>query len=124
MKKDLFLFLLIVSFILSAGCADVEIPGAGQILKHPLGPGSVKVGMKKDKVVDIYGEPDITDTVTSDYWVGTREEWIYRADLSTLPVGAGYLGQDLYLYFDGDNVTNIGNKSLGKESKNVKKTSR
>ncbi|MGB2630154.1 MAG: hypothetical protein WBD24_03845 [Candidatus Omnitrophota bacterium] len=124
MKKDFFLFLLIVSFLISAGCADVDLPNTGQIIKNPLGPGSVKIGMLKDKVVDIYGEPDIKGTVTSDKWIGTREEWIYWADLSTLPVGAGYLGQDLYIYFDGDNVTNLSNEPLGKESKNAEKTSR
>ncbi|MFQ5952007.1 MAG: outer membrane protein assembly factor BamE, partial [Candidatus Omnitrophota bacterium] len=99
-----------------AGCADIEIPKTSQLIKNPL-PNTVRVGMTKDQVVDIYGDPNIKDTVVSDKWAGTREEWIYKAEMSALPVSTNYLGEDLYLYFDGDNLTNVSKEPLGKEAK-------
>ena len=115
MNKYLLIGIVLLCVVVS-GCADVEIPGAKEIIKNPLGPGSVKIGMTKAQVVEIYGDPSIKGTVISKKWNEPREEWIYRADISTLPVGAGYLSEDLYLYFDGKNLTNISNKSLGKET--------
>jgi hypothetical protein len=115
LKNHLLIVGLIVPFILVAGCADIEAPKASQVIKNPLGPGSVKVGMTKPQVIDVYGEPDIRGTVTSDKWGGPREEWIYRGRYSALPVSAGYLAEDLYLYFDGQNLTNISKKPLGKQ---------
>ena len=118
--KNYSLALMVIFCILISGCAGVEAPKPDEILKNPLGPGSVKVGMTKAQVVNIYGEPDIKGTVDSGKWSDTREEWIYEARASALPVSAGYLGEDLYLYFDGDNLTNISKKPLGKEIPDVK----
>ena len=100
--------------ILLAGCADIEVPQGERFLKDPAGEGSLKTGMTKAQVVSVYGEPDIKGTVISDEWNEPREEWIYNATASVLPVGAGYLSEDLYLYFDGKNLTNISRKPLGK----------
>ena len=124
MNRTILLFVCI-SFLLVSGCADVEIPKPKEFISRPTGPGgSIKIGMSKDKVVDVYGEPDLKDTVVSDKWGGPREEWIYKAEFSAFPVSAGYLGEDMYIYFDGDNVTDISSRPLGKESEDVKKTSR
>jgi hypothetical protein len=71
--------------------------------------------MTKAQVVEIYGEPDVKADTVSDKWGGMREEWVYRARYSALPVSAGYLSEDLYLYFDGENVTNISKEPLGKQ---------
>ncbi len=108
------LLCLALSCLFLAGCADVEIPKTRQLLKQPLGEGSLKVGMNRDRVVSVYGEPDMKGTVISDKWAHPREEWIYRARISGLPVGAGHLAEDLYLYFDDENLTNISRKPLGK----------
>jgi hypothetical protein len=113
LKKFLALGLLIV-YGLTAGCADVEFPNTSEFIKDPLS-SPVKIGMTQDQVVDIYGEPSIKSTVVSDKWGKPREEWIYRAS-SGLPVGTAYLSRDLYLYFDGENLTNISRESLGKEA--------
>lgn len=100
--------------IFLSGCADIEIPKGEQFLKDPIGEGSLRIGMTKDQVVSVYGEPDFKGPVSSEEWNQPREEWVYSATASTLPVGAGYLSEDLYLYFDGENLTNISRKPLGK----------
>jgi hypothetical protein len=114
--KNYFAILMVIFCVLISGCAEVDVPKPDEIIKNPLGPGSVRVGMTKDQVVNIYGEPNIKGMVTSSKWGGSREEWIYEAQASALPVSAGYLGEDLYLYFDGENLTNISKKPLGKET--------
>lgn len=102
------------------GCAGVDIPKTAELIKEPLGKGSVKVGMTKDQVVSVYGEADITRSVSSDEWKGEREEWFYRGRYSALPINAGYLSSDLYLYFDGENLTNISDRPLGKKTTSSK----
>jgi len=97
-----------------AGCAGIKTPEPGQILKEPLGQGSLRTGMTISQVISVYGEPDSKRTVSSNEWSRMREEWFYSGRYSALPVGAGYLKEDLYLYFDGDNLTNISRKPLGK----------
>jgi hypothetical protein len=102
------------------GCAEIEVPQMENLLKDPLGEGSLKRGMTKSEVITIYRDPDMKRTVVSNDWSETREEWFYKANYSVLPVGAGYLTEDLYLYFDDVNLTNISRTPLGK-SVTVKK---
>lgn len=111
--KFLLSSLVMFACFLSAGCAEMDVPNTKQILRDPFGEGSLKAGMSKNRVRDVYGEPDIIDTVTAEGWNEPREQWFYRAK-TNLPVGAGYLSDDLYLYFDGDNLTNISRNPLGK----------
>lgn len=106
--------LLVLCFFLT-GCADIQAPRPGEMLRQPTGSGGLHTGMTKAQVIERYGEPDIKSTVFSDEWKQAREEWVYRARYSALPVGAGYLANDLYLYFDGDNLTNISQKPLSLE---------
>ena len=103
----------VVLCVFLVGCADVEVPKTENILREPLGEGSLKIGMTKAQVDSVYGAPDTKDMVDSGEWSQPREEWFYRATYSALPVGAGYLSEDLYLYFDGENLTNISRKPLG-----------
>ena len=115
--KSFFLFtVLFVSIFFISGCADLQAPNTDQILQAPLGSGGLSPGMSKARVVSKYGEPDIKGTVVSGEWNEPREEWFYRGRYSALPVNAGYLADDLYLYFDGGNLTNISKKPLGKRS--------
>lgn len=92
-------------------CADVMPPPPQKIIQTPIGTSSVKIGMTKDQVVDLWGEPDAKKvTEDSEKWSGAREEWLYRGRYSELPVDAGYLSKTKKLYFDGDNLTNITNE--------------
>ncbi len=118
LKKYKILFsavLLLTCF--SAGCADIKVPTTKKILEEPLGEPTAKIGMTKNQILAIYDEPDIVSVVTSKEWSGSREEWLYRGRYPSLPVGAGYLREDLYLYFDGENLTHISKKPLGSEFK-------
>lgn len=96
------------SFIL-AGCAAIEAPTPEEVVSHPLGTEAVKVGMTKSEVESLWGKPDdITVVEDKEKWKGPREVWTYRAQASAIPVDAGYLSKTKKLYFDGDNLTNIG----------------
>ncbi|MCK5451468.1 MAG: hypothetical protein KAI70_06860 [Candidatus Omnitrophica bacterium] len=118
MKKQQILGLMLLAVVFAvSGCADIEVPGTKQILSEPLGNPTVKIGMTKDEVLTIYGEPDLKRSVVSGEWSDSREEWYYRGRYPSLPVGASYLTEDLYLYFDGENLTTISKKSLGKEAR-------
>jgi hypothetical protein len=98
------------------GCAEIKTPKPGEFFKDPLGEGALNIGMTKSQVLVIYGEPNIEGTVSSGEWSQTRNEWLYRATYSGLPTGIGYLSEDLYLYFDGESLTNISRKPLGEET--------
>ena len=74
-----------------AGCSGFELSKTDDILNAPLGSGGLYLGMTKHKVISMYGEPDITGTVTSKVWMEPREEWFYRGRYGVLPVNAGYL---------------------------------
>jgi len=101
------LFLIPVLLLFLAGCADLTIPSPNYIIERPIGTSSVKIGMTKDKVRDLWGDPDqINDVEDKTMWGGARVEWVYRAR-TDLPVDAGYLSKTKKLYFDGENLTNI-----------------
>ena len=101
------------------GCADITLPNAKEMLKDPLGEGSLRVGMTKDKVVSVYGESDAKRVVISKAWGSSRDEWMYKGRYSTFPVNAGYFSEDLYLYFDGGNLTNMSKTPLGEGVENA-----
>lgn len=107
-------FVLIVIVLFSSaltGCSDMPVPKADNILTSST---SIKIGMSKDQVTSVYGEPDSKRMVVAKEWGGYREEWFYKARYSGLPVGTDYLVNDVFLYFDGENLTNISQKPLGK----------
>jgi len=91
-----------------AGCAGIEPPNPEEVLKHPLGTESIKIGMTKKQVEALWGKADEIRTVEDkEKWNGARELWIYRAEYGAIPIDAGYLSKTKKLYFDGDNLTNI-----------------
>ena len=114
---QIYTLILLAAFIFCAGCADMDVPQPMDIVRNPIGSDSAKIGMSRTEVLGIYGEPDSRTMVNSDDWEGGREEWFYAARISALPVNAGYLSEDLYLYFDGNSLTNVSNRSIGMSSK-------
>jgi hypothetical protein len=98
-----------VAAFLYSGCSAIIIPNPEEVIKHPLGTESIKVGMTKDRVESLWGKPDQVKMVENkDKWQGaTREVWIYRAQYGNIPVDAGYLSSTKKLYFDGNNLTEI-----------------
>lgn len=117
--KFCLMLLCACSMAFISGCSGIQAPNTDEILRQPLGSGGLLSGMSKAQVVERYGEPDIKGPVDSPEWNSPREEWVYRARYSVLPVNAGYLSDDLYLYFDGDNLTNISKKPLGVDQEGV-----
>ncbi len=112
--KKFNIFILMCVLIFVSGCAELDIPTPQDVLKHPLGTLSVKRGMSKDRVKDLWGEPDET-TYKEIEEAGTtrsREVWIYKSRYSAIPVDAGYLSKTKYLYFDGDSLTKISGVEL------------
>lgn len=91
------------------GCSAIEVPSAEDVLKHPLGTESIKIGMSKQQVESIWGKPDDIRTVDNkEKYHGRREVWTYHAQYGSIPVDAGYLSKTKKLYFDGENLTEIG----------------
>ncbi len=104
--KNLYLliFLLAVAFSL-IGCAEITPPSPVEVLRHPLGRGLLEIGMTKGKVTSIWGEPDDIVDLGTNEWGASREQWIYRARYSRVPIDAGYISRTKYLYFEGDVLT-------------------
>ena len=106
MRNALF-FIVLVSLAL-AGCAEIELLNPEDVVKHPLGTETIKVGMTKQEVESLWGKPDDISLIEDkDKWKGPREVWTYRAHYGAVPVDAGYLSKTKKLYFDGENLTNI-----------------
>ena len=104
-----FLTMILTSLILFYGCSAIIIPNPEDVVKHPLGTESIKVGMTKEQVESLWGKPSQIKLVEDKAkWQGTREVWIYRAQYGSIPVDAGYLSSTKKLYFDGNNLTDIG----------------
>lgn len=102
------LIMILASSIFFYGCSAIVIPNPADVVKHPLGTESIKVGMTKEQVESIWGKPSQVKQVEDKArWQGTREVWIYRAQYGSIPVDAGYLSNTKKLYFDGNNLTDI-----------------
>ena len=105
----LLLTILLASSVLLYGCSAIIIPNPEDVVKHPLGTESIKVGMTKEQVESLWGKPSQVKMVEDKArWQGSREVWIYNAQYGSIPFDAGYLSNTKKLYFDGNNLTDIG----------------
>ncbi|MFH1190436.1 MAG: hypothetical protein V1682_07110 [Candidatus Omnitrophota bacterium] len=108
-RKGLIFLFLLSAMPLICGCSTLAIPSPDDILKKPLGTESVKIGMTKAQVESMWGKPDqVTMVENKEKWSSPREVWTYNAYYGAIPVDAGYLSETQKLYFDGDNLTDIG----------------
>lgn len=106
MQKNAIRLTIALSVFL-CGCSAIQVPSAEDVIRHPLGTESIKIGMSRQQVESIWGKPhEITMTDSKER--GMREVWTYRARYGRIPVDAGYLSKDKKLYFDGNNLTEIG----------------
>jgi len=109
MRKIMVIFSLLTAGVSLMGCSTLEVADPKEVIKHPLGTETIRLGMTKEEVESIWGKPDDVTTVDEkDKKMGTREVWIYRAQYGAIPVDAGYLSKTKKLYFDGENLTEIG----------------
>jgi len=103
----IFLALIIITSLFLTGCETYRSGNPEAVLTHPLGTDLIKVGMAKDEVMDVWGEPDMVnalDATGQGFLETAQEEWIYKARYGNVPLNAGYLSKDRYLYFDGNNL--------------------
>ena len=102
-------FTMIMAAIILSSCSAIIIPNPQDVVKHPFGTESIKVGMTKQQVEALWGKPSqVKIAENKEKWHGEREVWIYRAQYGNIPVDAGYLSNTKKLYFDGNNLTEIG----------------
>ncbi len=107
--KHIAIFVLLGFVLSTCGCSAITVPNPEEVVKHPLGTESVKIGMTKQEVESQWGKPnDITMVESKEKWQGQREMWVYRAQYGSIPLDAGYLSKTKKLYFDGNNLTEIG----------------
>ena len=109
-KKYLMFFLLFLLVVRAVGCAEINpFEAPAEVLKHPLGTESIRTGSTKEAVIKEWGKPDIINKLGAEDETGSlKEEWVYKSKLiSPIPVDAGYLSKNKYLYFDGNHLTSI-----------------
>ena len=107
MGKTVIAVMFVAVFVL--GCSALTIPTPNDIVKTPLGTETIKIGMTKQQVEALWGKPsDIKMVENKEKWSTPREAWIYQANYGSIPVDAGYLSKTKKLYFDGENLTEIG----------------
>ena len=93
-----------------SGCAEIDpFETPAEVIRHSLGTEFIRIGMSKEEVISKWGEPDLVNKLsTSDAMGSQGEEWVYKARRYTpVPLDAGYLHKNKYLYFDGNNLTLI-----------------
>lgn len=102
-----FLIILTATAVFLTGCAIIHPIKPEETLTHPLGTDSLKVGMTKEQVKSLLGEPDVITPLerSQDMLSTEREEWVYQGRYSDLPLHADYFGKTLHLIFDGNNLT-------------------
>ena len=109
MKNSTLKILILLSVFL-AGCAEIRPPGPEEIMRQPLGQSPLRVGMTKEKVMSLWGEPDVIRVLKRDTQVMINEEWIYRGRYPDLPISVDYLSETQHLFFDGNNRLALGDR--------------
>ncbi len=115
-KTFLKLFLvmaLLLSLQVLCGCAGIDPMDAPKtIIKNPLGTDHIRIGMTKQEIVSVWGEPDQVNILEpADEWQTIREEWVYLGRYTKIPLDKSYLFKTKYLIFDGNNLVCVGDKS-------------
>ena len=99
------LFLLVPLALVLGGCAEITPPTPQEVLESPFGKGPLRLGMTKDEVRSIWGDPDTIEKKSEDQWGAVRELWTYEAKLQGIvPINVGYASKSKYLEFEGNNL--------------------
>lgn len=86
------------------GCTEITPPTAQELMRQPLGKSPLRIGMTKEKVKSIWGEPDVVRVLEPDAQGMVRVEWIYRGRYPGLPINVDYLSETQHLFFDGEHL--------------------
>ena len=101
-SRSFFILVLLSAFL--TGCTEIKPPGPSEIMRQPLGQSPLRLGMTKEKMRSIWGEPDVVRVLGSDAQGMIREEWIYRGRYPNLPINVDYLSETQHLFFDGKHL--------------------
>lgn len=101
------------------GCAEITPRTPRDVVIQPMSGSMLELGMSQDEVRSVYGNPTSVQIVSLRGWMSDREEWFYEGRYKELPLGTGFLRDDLYLYFDENSLTNISRESLAEREKEV-----
>ena len=82
------------------------MPRSKIITALDIGTDSIKIGMTKEQVKSIIGDPDTAAPKgsTKDVLRSNMEEWTYKGRYTDMPFKADYFGKNLILTCDGDNL--------------------
>ena len=105
MNKNFLLYILVG--LIAVGCAEIQPPSPGEVIQHPFGNGPLRIGMTKNEVKGIWGEPDQVTPLGKDQWSAIKEQWVYKARYPGVPADLGYVSKDKTLEFDGDNLVSF-----------------
>ncbi len=98
------LFLLPFLFVL--GCAEITPPTVQEVIESPFGKGPLRLGMSKEEVRAIWGEPDSVEEMGQDQWGTVKQTWVYEAKYAgVVPFDVGHASKTKYLIFSGDYLT-------------------
>lgn len=102
------IFVISAALFVLQGCSLLEIPNPNDVVNHPLGTESIRIGMSKAQVESLWGKPSsVRLEENKEKWQGAREAWTYQAQYGSIPIDAGYLSKTKKLYFDGNNLVDI-----------------
>ena len=59
-------------FALLSGCAEIKPPTPEEIMREPLGQSPLRIGMSKEKVKSMWGEPDVIRNLGSNAQSGAE----------------------------------------------------
>ncbi len=102
--KAICLVLMSAAWLLG-GCSEIETPSAQDAMTHPFGtqPPFAR-GTSKAEIEDSWGPPDAKIPMGVDELGTTREEWIYRGRVPSLPFDYEYVSRTKHLFFEGKNL--------------------
>lgn len=107
---------LVLSLIVSSGCADVKTPTAHYAITHPLSTKTmVSQGTSKEEVREKWGEPSSVEYLGVDDMGFIKEVWIYKPWFPETPLDYRHFSRAKCIYFTGNYVTGFKDIEEGKD---------
>ncbi|MFH1856321.1 MAG: hypothetical protein ABH836_03700 [Candidatus Omnitrophota bacterium] len=105
MKQSVFFIAAIFVFCTICGCETLPPPTPEKIITNPFGTTPLRMGMSKEEVINLWGQPNEVTEKGQDELGTVKEEWTYQARYPVIPVDYNYLSKDKVLIFSGNSLT-------------------